>query len=44
MFEYHDGAIWPSDRPGLGIELVHDAVAEFAIEPGDPRADWKTTE
>ena len=44
MFEYHDGAIWPSNRPGLGIELVHEAVAEFAIEPGDPRADWKTTE
>ena len=39
MFEYHEGAIWPSDRPGLGIELIHDAVAEHALDPEDPRAN-----
>ena len=38
MFDYHDGAIWPSDRPGLGIELNHDAMAEYALDPADPRA------
>ena len=38
MFEYHDGALWPSDRPGLGIELVHEVVEEFALDPSDPKA------
>ena len=38
MFEYHDGALWPSDRPGLGIELVHDVIAEHALDPDDPKA------
>jgi galactonate dehydratase len=38
MFDHHDGAIWPSGRPGLGIELNHEGVAEFAIDPWDPRA------
>ena len=38
MFDYHDGALWPSDRPGLGIELVHEVVAEHALDPSDPRA------
>ena len=38
MFDYHDGAIWPSDRPGLGIELNHEAIAQYALDPADPRA------
>ena len=38
MFEHHDGALWPSDRPGLGIELVHDVIEEYALDPDDPRA------
>ena len=39
MFDCHDGAIWPSDRPGLGIELDHEAVARYAVDPSDPRAN-----
>ena len=35
----HDGAIWPSDRPGLGIELNHEAAAEYVLDPADPRAN-----
>ena len=38
MFEYRDGAIWPSDRPGLGIELVHETMEAHALDPADPRA------
>lgn len=38
MFDYHDGAIWPSDRPGLGIELNHDALPEYTIDHWDDRA------
>ena len=38
MFEYHDGALWPSNRPGLGVELVHEVVEEFALDPADPEA------
>ena len=39
MFDYHDGAIWPSDRPGLGVELDHDGVAEHAIDPRSREAN-----
>ena len=38
VFEHHDGAIWPSDRPGLGIELIHEEVARYALDQTDPRA------
>ena len=38
MFDYHDGAIWPSDMPGLGIELNHEEIAPYALDPADPRA------
>ncbi|HAL48187.1 MAG: mandelate racemase/muconate lactonizing enzyme family protein [SAR202 cluster bacterium] len=31
MFEHHDGAIWPSDRPGIGIELIHEEVERHAV-------------
>jgi galactonate dehydratase len=39
MFEHHDGALWPSDRPGLGIEINHEAAAQYALDPMDPRAN-----
>ncbi len=35
MFDYRDGAIWPSDRPGLGIELNHETIGEFQVDPWD---------
>ena len=37
MFDIHDGAIWPSDRPGLGIELIHEEVERYAVDPDDPQ-------
>jgi galactonate dehydratase len=37
MFDWHDGAIWPSNRPGLGIELNREAIERYRIEPTDPR-------
>jgi galactonate dehydratase len=37
MFDWHDGAIWPSDRPGLGIELDRDGLERYRVEPTDPR-------
>lgn len=40
MFDYHDGAIWPSDRPGLGFELNHEAIGEFQLDPWDPASVW----
>lgn len=38
MFEVRDGALWPSQRSGLGFELNHDALGEFLVDPLDPRA------
>ena len=40
MFDYHDGSIWPSDRPGLGIELNHEGVARYALGHRDPKANY----
>jgi galactonate dehydratase len=37
MFDWHDGAIWPSDRPGLGIELNREGLERFRVAPTDPR-------
>ena len=39
LFDYHDGAIWPSSRPGLGLELDHEGVARFAFDPSDAGAN-----
>lgn len=39
MFDYHHGAIWPTDRPGLGFELIHEAVEEYALDSADPQAN-----
>jgi galactonate dehydratase len=33
MFDVRDGAIYPSDRPGLGIELNMDAVQRYLVNP-----------
>ncbi|MEX0761997.1 MAG: mandelate racemase/muconate lactonizing enzyme family protein [Dehalococcoidia bacterium] len=38
MFDVREGAIFPTDRPGLGIELVHEEVERYLVEPDDPRA------
>jgi galactonate dehydratase len=35
--DWHDGAIWPSERPGLGIELDRAGVDKYRVEPTDPR-------
>jgi galactonate dehydratase len=33
MFDVRDGAIYPSDRPGLGIELNMDVVQQYLVDP-----------
>ena len=33
MFDVRDGAIYPSDLPGLGIELNMDAVNKYLVNP-----------
>src|SRR5690606_32670747 len=33
MFDVRDGAIYPSDRPGLGIELNMDTVQKYLVNP-----------
>jgi len=38
MFDVRDGAIFPSGRPGLGIELIRDGVDRYLVDPDDPRA------
>ena len=39
MFEYRDGAVWLDEsRPGLGIELDHEAAAEYRVDPGADEA------
>jgi hypothetical protein len=32
----HNGAIWPSDRPRIGIELNHDEVDKHILDKDDP--------
>jgi galactonate dehydratase len=38
MFDVRDGCIFPSGRPGLGIELVHEEVARYAVDVDSERA------
>lgn len=38
MFAIRDGAIWPNDRPGLGIELIHEEVERYQVAVDDPCA------
>jgi L-alanine-DL-glutamate epimerase-like enolase superfamily enzyme len=35
-----NGAIWPSDRPGLGIELNRDAIRSHLVDRDDPVTMW----
>ena len=35
-----DGAIFPSDRPGLGIELNRDMVQRHLVDRDDPTTMW----
>ena len=37
-FDVRDGAIFPSGKPGLGIELVHEEVERYRVDVDDPRA------
>jgi galactonate dehydratase len=37
-FNVQDGCIIPSGRPGLGIELVHEEVERYKVDPSDERA------
>lgn len=37
VLDIRDGAIWPSDRPGLGIELIHEEVERYRVDVNDPR-------
>ena len=32
MFDVRDGSIFPNGRPGLGIELIPEAIEEFAVD------------
>jgi len=38
MFDVRDGAIHPSGKPGLGIELIHEEVERYRVDADDPRA------
>ena len=39
MFEHHNGAIrLDPSSPGLGIELDHEAAAEYRVDPGADEA------
>lgn len=38
MFDVRDGSIFPNGRPGLGIELIPEALEEFAVDVDSPEA------
>ncbi len=38
MFDIRNGAIFPTGRPGLGIELIPEALDEFKIDVDSPEA------
>ena len=35
--DYHDGCFWPSDRPGIGTELIHEEVERYAVPSSQGR-------
>ena len=37
MFDWSDGVIHTSDRPGLGIELIPEAIEKYSVDPFDPQ-------
>ena len=34
---YRDGAFWPSSRPGIGTELIHEEVERYAVPSSQGR-------
>ncbi|GIT59584.1 MAG: hypothetical protein Ct9H300mP19_15320 [Dehalococcoidia bacterium] len=38
MFDIRNGSIFPNGRPGLGIELIPEAIDEFKIDVDSPEA------
>tara|TARA_Y100000590_G_scaffold73214_1_gene80590 strand:- start:226 stop:1038 length:813 start_codon:yes stop_codon:yes gene_type:complete len=38
MFDIKDGSIYPNGKPGLGIELIPEAIEEFAVDVDSPAA------
>ena len=38
MFDVRDGSIFPNGKPGLGIELIPEALEEFAVDVDSPEA------
>ncbi len=38
MFDVRDGCIFPNNRPGLGIELIHDEVERYKVDVDSDRA------
>jgi L-alanine-DL-glutamate epimerase-like enolase superfamily enzyme len=38
MFDVRDGSIYPNGRPGLGIELIPEALDEFRVDVDSPEA------
>lgn len=37
MFDWSSGVIHMSDRPGLGIELIPEAIEKYSVDPFDER-------
>ena len=37
MPEYRDGALWPLDKAGIGIELIHEEVERYAVPSSQGR-------
>jgi len=37
MPEYRDGALWPLDKAGIGIELIHEEVDRYAVPSSQGR-------
>jgi L-alanine-DL-glutamate epimerase-like enolase superfamily enzyme len=35
-----DGSMWPSARPGLGIELNYDEIDRHIVDKDDPATMW----
>ena len=35
--DYHDGCFWPSNRPGIGTELIHEEVERYAVPSSQGR-------
>ncbi|MBM3263149.1 MAG: mandelate racemase/muconate lactonizing enzyme family protein [candidate division Zixibacteria bacterium] len=38
MFDVREGCLFPNNRPGLGIEIIHEEVQRYAIDVDTPPA------